>query len=343
VPEVIDIRQLETRALAPLLEAESQAWEASLRWNYSASVRVISSCLDEKRLSGYALLDNSQITGYSFFFQEGGKGVIGNLFVAPDGPRLERAQILLEHVIGALIDTPGLRRVETQLPHFTLEELEPYFRARCFEAYLRRFMALSLTDRRLPGPETNRRHQETWLRSRDFLLEPWERTHDVQAARLLYNAYRNHADAKINDQYSSLAGATRLIENIVQHRGCGEHLPQASLVAIHRSTQRLASILALTAVRGRTAHIPQIAVAPEFQGAGLGTAMLELAFWDLARRGYQEVSLTVTDLNCGAVRLYERLGFQTFRTFGAFVWNRLWAPATNAAPPSTSLSPATDP
>jgi ribosomal protein S18 acetylase RimI-like enzyme len=81
-------------------------------------------------------------------------------------------------------------------------------------------------------------------------------------------------------------------------------------------------VLAVTAVRPRTAHIPQVAVAGEFQGAGLGAVMMERSFQELAAQGYEEVSLTVTDLNAGAVRLYEHLGFETFRTFGAFVWDR---------------------
>ena len=94
-------------------------------------------------------------------------------------------------------------------------------------------------------------------------------------------------------------------------------------VALHRPTRSVAALLALTAVRPRrTAHIPQVAVAREFQGMGLGTALMERAFTRLAAKGFQEVSLTVTDLNAGAVRLYERLGFTTFQTFGAFVWNR---------------------
>jgi ribosomal protein S18 acetylase RimI-like enzyme len=63
-------------------------------------------------------------------------------------------------------------------------------------------------------------------------------------------------------------------------------------------------------------------VARSLQGIGLGTALLESALNDLVRAGYQRVSLTVTDTNVGALRLYERLGFKTFRTFGAFVFNR---------------------
>ncbi len=154
------------------------------------------------------------------------------------------------------------------------------------------------------------------------MIKPWERKYDREAAQLLHRAYSHHIDTVINDQYGSVAGTGRLIDNIVHHRGCGEYLPRPSLVAIHRATQKLAGVLAITSVRPETAHIPQVAIANEFQGVGLGTTMMEWSFQELAEAGYREVSLTVTDLNCGAVRLYERLGFETFRVFGAFVWNR---------------------
>jgi ribosomal protein S18 acetylase RimI-like enzyme len=324
--EVIDIRQFTARDFEPLLMAESRVWDAELRWDYSASRRLISSCLDRKELSGYALLSEGRITGYSFFFYEGEKGLIGNLFVAPNGDRLDRARVLLKHVIETLLATPGLRRVETQLAHFACEELEPCFHAHGFEGYLRRFMALSLAGRRVvsacadAAKSQSARSSPPWPEA--FRIEPWERRHDRAAAELVYATYRYHVDARINNQYTSLAGATRLIENIVHQRGCGEVLPQASLVAVHRPTDKLAGVLALTAGRPRTAHIPQVAVAREFQGAGLGTAMMEMSLQELAVLGYQEVSLTVTDSNLDAVRLYERLGFETFRTFGAFVWEQ---------------------
>jgi ribosomal protein S18 acetylase RimI-like enzyme len=54
----------------------------------------------------------------------------------------------------------------------------------------------------------------------------------------------------------------------------------------------------------------------------LGTAMMEKAFQQLREDGFEEVTLTVTDSNSGAVRLYERLGFQTFKTFAAFIFMR---------------------
>lgn len=337
--QIVDIRHFAARDFTPLLQAESQVWGQNLRWDYSASARLISNCLEERRLSGYALVRNRQIEGYSFFFYEGEKGLIGDLFVAPNSHGTEQALVLVEHVIETLLATPGLRRVEAQLPHFGFEDLDFCFRSHGFEGYLRRFMAVSLAGRASTssgrkvagnpgqsgrGASLPRHNPSGPLRvtpPEDFLIGPWERKHDHQAAELLYTTYRHHIDAFINDQYSSEDGATRLIENIARHNGCGAFLTQHSFVAIHKPTRQLAGVLALTEVRPATGHIPQIAVAKEFQGRGLGAAMLELAFDSLAADEYGEVSLTVTDLNTGAVRLYERLGFETFRTFGAFVWH----------------------
>ena len=324
--EVIDIRQFNGKAFELLLDAESKAWDTGLHWDYTPSRQLISSCLDDKRLSGYALVNDGNINGYSFFFYEGEKGLIGSLFVAPDGELLEPALLLLRHVIETLLATPGLRRVETQLPHYTLEQLDPCFRAQGFESFLRRFMMLPLSAR-WPASESYSGAGTRAGRSQPpglggFQFEPWERKHDREAAEVILNAYRGHIDAQINDQYGSLAGATHLVENIVRQRGCGELLPEASLVAVHRATQKLAGVLAVTSVRAHTAHIPQIAVAREFQGMNLGTKLLEMSFLAAARRGYEEITLSVTEMNSGAVRLYHRLGFQTLRTFGAFIWEQ---------------------
>jgi ribosomal protein S18 acetylase RimI-like enzyme len=329
-PEIIDIRQFDPPALQPLIEAESRVWGANLRWDYTAAAEMISACLKEKRLSGYALVKESRVQGYSFFFYEGEKGLIGNLFVEPDGPAgAEQARFLLDHVLETMLATPGIRRVETQLPHYALEELLASFHSRDFQAYRRRFMSVPLDPWRAASGRPPARIPPAL--PADFLMVPWERKYDREAAQLLYLTYRDHVDAAINDQYGSLAGAERLVDNIVRHRGCGEQLPQASQVAIHRNSRKLAGILAITSVRAGTAHIPQIAIAREFQGTGLGSAMMEASFERLARKDFREVSLTVTEMNSGAVRLYERLGFETFRSFGAFVWNRAAKPMRGAS------------
>jgi ribosomal protein S18 acetylase RimI-like enzyme len=321
--EIIDIRRFEPKEFSNLLEAESRAWLDTLRWDFAASTRVINACLREKRLSGYALVGEGGIRGYCFFFYDGEKGIIGDLYVHPELAGLGHERELLEHSLETLLGTPGLRRIEAQLPHYEREELESCFLTRRFQSFLRRFMSLSLAGRRQaatanPRPEPTA--EKPWVRE-DIELIPWEKRFHDDAAELLYQSYREHVDALINDQYASTLGATRLIENIFHNQGCGDFLAQVSRMALHRPTRRLAGILTVTSVRPRTAHIPQVGVGPSFQGLGVGTALMEAGFQDLVHEGFEQVTLTVTDANAGAVRLYQRLGFETFKTFGAFIYS----------------------
>jgi ribosomal protein S18 acetylase RimI-like enzyme len=323
--QIIDIRQFGARQFRPLLQAESQAWLEGLHWDYAPSAELISAYLNAKRLSGFALLEDGRLTGYSLYFREGPKGMIGDLFVAGHYSCANTVAPLLERTIDTLTSMPNVCRIEAQLPHLNIEQIGPYFRARSFQIYARQFMTFHFADgmgRLELATSPADPAAKTPFSSSDFQFEPWERKHDREAAQLLHHAYQNHIDAAINDQYCTLAGSRRLVESIVRQRGCGDYLDDASTVALHRSTGRPAGILGLTAVRPGTAHIPQIAVATAFQGLGLGTAMLQSSFHKLNRKGFSEVSLTVTSLNSRAVRLYERLGFRTFREFGAFVWDR---------------------
>ena len=323
--EIIDIRRFEVSAFSELLDAEAHAWNEGLYWDFTSSARVISNCLKDKRLSGYALVLDSVIRGYCFFFCDGEKGLMGDLFVAPQHVGLDEALRLLEHANETLLATPGLRRVEAQLPHYAFEDLEDNFTSWNYSGYRRRFMALSLPEwwryaASEPGASDSARRATARLD--EFWIGPCDKKYAREASELVFGAYYDHVDAAINDQYSSLAGTTRLLDNILHYQGCGEFLEQASKVAIHRITRKLAAVLTVTSVRSDTAHIPQIAVARTLQGGGLGTALLESAFNDLVKAGFRRVSLTVTDTNLRALRLYERLGFKTFRNFGAFVFNR---------------------
>lgn len=311
--EIIDIRHFEAASFQNLLQVESHAWQQALHWDYAPSARLISACLAEKRLTGYALAEGRQIKGYSFFLYEGEKGLIGDFFALPGTPG-DQMLNLLDHVIETLAGTPGLRRIEAQLPHYPVSALEAGFRRARFAVYPRRFMAFDLKAKPLPDSPARA--------SGEFSFEEWHRQHDLLASQLIYHAYRGHVDAAINDQYLTPWGCQRLLGNIIELRGCGENLPQASRVAIHKASHKLAGLLAITSVRQGTAHIPQIAVATEFQSHGLGAALMGSSFRELADEGYNAVSLTVTDANAGAVRFYERVGFATFQRFGAYVWQR---------------------
>jgi ribosomal protein S18 acetylase RimI-like enzyme len=314
--EIIDIRRFEPKDFSSLLEAEACAWNDLMRWDFAASTRVIISCLREKRLSGYALVAEQGIRGYCFFFYDGEKGIIGDLYVHPELAGRGHERQLLDHALETLLGTPGLRRIEAQLAHYEAEELESCFLRHRFQVFLRRFMGLAL--KRCPDFEPAT--QKSWRNDIDLI--PWDKRLHDEAAELLRQSYREHVDAIINDQYASVKGATRLIENIFHNQGCGDFLTHVSRMAVHRPTRTLAGILTVTSVRPHVAHIPQVGVDPSFQGLGVGTALMKTAFRDLAEEDFEQVTLTVTDANAGAVRLYQRLGFETFKTFGAFIYDQ---------------------
>lgn len=125
--EIIDIRRFEAQEFSDLLESESRTWSTALRWDFAASVRIINSCLRDKRLSGYALVDAGKIQGYCFFFYDGEKGIVGDLYLHPGLAGRGRECELLEHALETLLATPGLRRIEAQLPHYERQALESCF------------------------------------------------------------------------------------------------------------------------------------------------------------------------------------------------------------------------
>jgi ribosomal protein S18 acetylase RimI-like enzyme len=61
---------------------------------------------------------------------------------------------------------------------------------------------------------------------------------------------------------------------------------------------------------GSEAYLSRIAVAPDRQGQGLGTALLKQALALLASQGIQRVSLNTQEGNARSRALYARLGFQ---------------------------------
>ncbi len=72
----------------------------------------------------------------------------------------------------------------------------------------------------------------------------------------------------------------------------------------------------------RAAMIPQISIHPEYQGKGLGSALVHLALHRLASAGFRTVRLTVTQENRRAYEWSLRLGFKNRRNFDACVWQR---------------------
>ena len=73
------------------------------------------------------------------------------------------------------------------------------------------------------------------------------------------------------------------------------------------------------AVRADDFHIDVLAVVPSSQGMGVGTALMVKAEEKADSMGKLTMSLGVIAENEGAIRLYERLGYKTTRTWRGFL------------------------
>jgi ribosomal protein S18 acetylase RimI-like enzyme len=311
--EILDLRHFSSGDLRPLLNEEIELWASLLSWDYSGSADMILRYVDAKILPGYAAIDRGRIIGYAFFVYEGNKGVIGDLFVAGgDGastaPEVESR--LLLHVIETLQQSPGIHRVEAQLlVHQTGAVVKP-FTEQGFSQHARIFMLLPLGALlKTSAPLDNEIEIRSWS-ERDY----------QSAAAIITSAYRDHVDAKINDQYRTLSGSLRFLNNIVRFPGCGTFDPESSFVAVHRRSQTLVGLILCSRVRHDVGHVTQICVLPEFRSHGLGEALVAATVANLRQRNFSLLSLTVTEANTRAVELYKHLGFETKRVFDAFVW-----------------------
>jgi ribosomal protein S18 acetylase RimI-like enzyme len=311
--EILDLRHFSSADLRPLLEDEIAMWGSALSWDYATSAEMILRYMDAKILPGYAAIERGSIFGYSFFVYEQNKGVIGDLFVRDGGRSPDRHDVeerLLTHVIETLQQSPGIHRVEAQLLAHQTGEVSRPFLQQGFSRHPRVFMNFDIEAHPQTAPPL----------PSQFEIRPWSEQEYQSAAALITAAYRGHVDSEINDQYRTLTGSLRFLNNIVRFPGCGAFDSQASFVVLERRTQTLIGLILCSRVRPDVGHITQVCVLPEYRSAGLGEAMLAASTKNLRERGFHFISLTVTEANDRAIALYKRIGFDSTRVFDAFVW-----------------------
>lgn len=318
--EILDLRHFSARQLRPLLESESRLWEQRLRWNYQSSTELLLQYLDSRILPGFVALDRGRICGFTFCVYEGQKAVVGDAFAIASDPvqMLQITRTLLHHLLQLLLHSPGIQRVESQLLLYDAGSIDDSFLAAGFTMYPRLFMEYDL-----PRPSTlSRQSTNTTDLPPNIELIGWSPDHYQAAAELIHESYMGHIDARINDQYCSLHGSLRFLHNIVRFPGCGVFDPDASWVLCDKRNGNLVGMLLCSRVADDVAHITQLCVATLHRGQHLGIALLEHCIRHLTRSGFAAITLTVTEANQQAVKLYRDLGFFTRHRFDAMVLDK---------------------
>jgi ribosomal protein S18 acetylase RimI-like enzyme len=311
--EILDLRHFSSVDLRPLLDDETHVWASLLSWDYNGSVEMILRYIDAKILPGYAAIECGRIFGYSFFVYEGSKGVVGDLFVANGGRLSNPREVeikLLTHVIETLQQSPGIHRVEAQLLAHEAGSVARPFLDQGFQRYPRLFMVLGLGNGSVKPVPTHA----------DVEIRQWNEADYQPAAAVITAAYRGHVDAQINDQYHTLSGSLRFLNNIVRFPGCGLFDAESSFAAVDKKAKNLVGLILCSRVREDVGHVTQVCVLPEYRSRGIGESLLAATSANLSKRGFSMLSLTVTEANAGAVQLYRRLNFDSKRVFDAFVW-----------------------
>ena len=142
--QIVDLRQLSSWQLEPLLAEEAQQWREELRWDYRASIELIKKFVDARSLTGSAIMENGRPVGYAFYVLEEHKGLVGGLFVSPRFSQQELSQRLLTDTLTTLSGIPKLERVEAQLIPFGYA-LDPVLTEYGFRLYMRQFMIAPLS------------------------------------------------------------------------------------------------------------------------------------------------------------------------------------------------------
>jgi ribosomal protein S18 acetylase RimI-like enzyme len=309
-PRVVELRRISAEDLEPVLTEELAVWRRELAWDLTSSAELVRRYIRMQALSGYALVEGSRVTGYSYFVREDHKGLIGDHYVMERHRTPMTEDALIHAVVANLQRMPGVRRVEAQL--LTLnggaERAMPL--SNLMRAYARWFLEILLAN-----PEVLLSTAPSGIR-----VQPWREAHFEDSAKLVVSAYRDNIDSEINDQYRSPAGARRFLSNIIEFPGCGVFFPAASHAAFDASGALCGMSLASLVARD-AGHITQLCVAPAQRNVGVGSHLLLRSLQEFAAHGCKSASLTVTAANEAALRLYEKLGFVRRRQFAAHVWD----------------------
>jgi ribosomal protein S18 acetylase RimI-like enzyme len=316
VCEIVDLRRLSARSLDALLHEECLIWRSELEWDFDKPADLVRRFVDMGALSGSALIENGEVVGYVYFVLEEDKGLIGDLYIRRHARTTERENLLLSSALNAAMDSPQVRRIESQLMMLAHDPRRRLPCQDCLSVFERNFMRIDLHTAAL---------RKSTVR-RPIYTEKWNDHYQDAAASLIAAAYNGHIDSRINDQYRSAIGARRFLHNIVQYPGCGAFYRPASMVAFEGVNGRLCGISLASLVTPETGHVTQICVSPEVRGMGVGHELLRQSLTNLRDMGCSSASLTVTAANEDAVALYKSMGFQIIRRFAAYVWSGFQGP-----------------
>ncbi|MFT5301486.1 MAG: mycothiol synthase [Mariniblastus sp.] len=148
-----------------------------------------------------------------------------------------------------------------------------------------------------------------------FELRPWAPELLTAHAEAKFRSFRNELDTNVFQCLGESEGCHRLMKEISSRQG---FVPEATWLVTYLDpvTGRLENCGTVQGIREKldVGSIQNIGIVAGHRGKGIGSAIVINSLQGFQKAGMKIVTLEVTQKNTGAVRLYERLGFQISRT-----------------------------
>jgi ribosomal protein S18 acetylase RimI-like enzyme len=305
------LNELSARDLRPLLEEESDHWQAELLWDYRDVSSAVASGLDRGALTGFVAQDGARALAYCYYMLDGMRAIVGSLYAAAGSREQGLEEVLLDAVLAEAQRHPGNDRVECQTLFSTAPSADGRFARAGFMSCGRHYLVRPLTGAGAePLPEGAATVRVRALKREDIGL----------AARVVHRSHQGSLDAALNLTYATPAQCRSFVETLVLRAGCGRFAGRASFVA--EGPDGPVGVLLASHLSRVNGHICQVSVLPEAQGQGIGGTLMLAALRAFREEGLEAASLSVTVGNEPAYGLYRRMGFRLRKPFAAHAWVR---------------------
>ena len=327
----LDWRFLTPGEAAGLLDAEAARWLWALHWDTRVSHKRIESARRAGTLPGLVVRDeHGAVRGWTFFLIHDGVLQIG-AFVADS---IDATATLLDAVMRAPDAAPvsaAMLFAFSPAPDLVFQLAQRGFiveRYRYLEAGLpplgpRMAQGLPRMAQGSPRVAQGLPHVARGLSPAEGSSgapqgcspAPWTDNRLPAAATLLGRSYTLDDPARPFARGGRPHEWLEYVTQLVTKSACGTFLPSASFVAPGTASATIDGVTLMTRLTPDTAHVAQIAVAPEARGRGLARQLLTASLGAAHAAGCARATLLVSERNAIAGRLYEDLGFEEVTAF----------------------------
>lgn len=282
-----------TEVITPLLAGECQTWDTQLGWHLADDWAVIEPARQARWIPGWVArsAQAGEVRGWAFAVDRVEDGLRERQVGALVADSVETRHALIDAVLAPpcpLAVTVFVRETETSSAEA--------WRARGFAVQPYEYLQISVDALGIDA-------------AAPVMCEPWADAMSPDVAALLQRAYAEQTGVRPFAPMGSLAEWREYVGGLTGRPGCGTFVPEASLLA--REGASLAAVALTTQIGPETAHLAQLAVAPQLRRGGTARALVRSVGAAVqSTRGCRTLTLLVSAGNTPAMRLYRGLGFR---------------------------------